>query len=222
MRAAVYGDVAAAEKSLSRLCLVTPSSIAVEEFESILDDALSGGAVASLIITADSDELADIATALVPIAHAHGVAALIHNETRIAEHTGADGVHIDSSSANIATIVSALQPTKVAGIGGLRSRHDAMLAGELDPDYVFFGRLDGDTEPAIFSKALDLAEWWAGLSQVPAIVMGGASLSSVTEAREAEIEFVALRNAVWNHPSGAREAVSEASRLLSLAKELVP
>ncbi len=54
-----------------------------------------------------------------------------------------------------------------------------MLAGDTDPDYVFFGRLDGDTDTAIFPKAFALAEWWAELFAIPAMVMGGSSLASV-------------------------------------------
>ena len=88
-------NVTDAQESLCRLCLVTPSGVAPEAFAAILEEALSGNDVASLIITADRDDLASLAKGLVPIAQANGVAALIHNDARIAEITGADGVHID-------------------------------------------------------------------------------------------------------------------------------
>ena len=203
-----------------RLCLVTPSGVAAEAFAPILADALSGGDVASLIITAEPPDLAPLAKLLVPIAQVRGVATLIHNDTQLAGHVRADGIHIDSGRADLAA-ASSLRPQKIVGASGLRSRHDAMTAGESDPDYVFFGRLDGDSGPAIFDKALDLAAWWAGLFQIPAIVMGGASLDSVREARDAGIEFVALRRAIWEHPAGARAAVDEANRLLRATAETV-
>lgn len=215
-------NVTDAQENLCRLCLVTPAGAAPEEFAEILEEALSGNDVASLIITTDRDDLASLAKGLVPVAQVHGVAALIHNNARIAEDTGADGVHIDDWSNDLATSLTALRPNKIAGIGDLRSRHDAMLAGESDPDYVFFGRLDGDSAATIFDKALDLAEWWASLARIPAIVMGGTSLSSVRQAHDAGIEFVALRQAVWNHPAGAATAVAEANRMLSAEEEMVP
>ena len=213
-------NVTDAQENLCRLCLVTPSGAAPEGFAGILEEALSSNDVASLIITTDRDDLASFAKDLVPIAQSHGVAALIHNDARVAEKTGADGVHIDDGSNDLATSVTA-RPNNIAGIGNLRSRHEAMLAGETDPDYVFFGRLDDDSAATIFDKALDLAEWWASLARIPAIVMGGASLLSVRQARDAGIEFVALRQAVWNHPPGAATAVAEANRMLSAEEEMV-
>lgn len=182
---------------------------------------MSGNDVASLIITADRDDLAGVAKTLVPIAQAHGVAALIHNDIRIAEETRADGVHIDEPGDDLARSVAALHPDYIAGIGNVHSRHDAMLAGEADPDYVFFGQTDGDRQAMIFDKALDLGQWWASLSRIPAIVMGGSSLTSVQQARSAVIEFVALRDAVWSHPAGARKAVADANRLLGAEEEMV-
>lgn len=214
--------MANAEKNLCRLCLVTPPGVAPEKFGQVLDDALAGGDVASLIIAADSGELERLAKDLAPIAQAHDVAVLIHNDTQIAGHAKADGVHIDSSHADLAAAVSSLRPTKIVGAGNLRSRHDAMLAADIDPDYVFFGRLDGDTDTEIFPKALALAEWWAELFAIPAMVMGGSSLESVRDARDARIEFVALRRAVWDHPEGPRAAIAEANRILSAATEPVP
>ena len=205
-----------------RLCLVTPAGVTPGQFAPILDDALSGGDVASLIITADPAELAAFAAAIIPLAQAKGVAALIHNDTRIAEQTNADGVHFDDGLPDLGATVSSLRPNKIVGIGGLTSRHDAMTAGDADPDYVFFGRLDGDTTPEIFDKAFDLAEWWASLFQIPGVVMGGTLLASVLQARDAGIEFVALRNAVWDHPAGAGAAVAEANRLLARLTEAAP
>jgi thiamine-phosphate pyrophosphorylase len=209
-------------KDFCRLCLVTPPGVAPDAFAPILDDALEGGDVASLIITSAPAGLPALARALVPVAQARGVATLIHNDTQLAGHVRADGVHVDSSYADLASAISSLRPAKIVGAGGLRSRHDAMLAGERDPDYVFFGRLDGDNGPAIFDKALDLARWWAAIFQIPAIVMGGGSLDSVREASEAGVEFVALGRAVFDHPAGPRAAIVEANRLIAAGAETVP
>src|SRR5919198_483541 len=116
-----------------------------------------------------------------PIAVARGVAAIIHNDTRIVGRTGADGVHVDGGAADLADAVAALRKKKIVGAGGIRSRHEAMLAGESDPDYLFFGRLDGDNGPEIFDKSLELAAWWSSLFVIPAIVMGGNMVASVAE-----------------------------------------
>jgi thiamine-phosphate pyrophosphorylase len=205
-----------------RLCLVTPPGATPETFGTTLEAALAGGEVASLIVTAAPGELDRLAAATVPLAQAHGVAALIHNDREIALNTGADGVHIDDRRDDLAALVAALHPDRIAGIGNLTSRHDAMSAGEAQPDYVFFGRLDGDNGAAIFPKAFDLAEWWSALFEIPAVVMGGADLASVRQASKAGIEFVALRRAVWEHPDGPGAAVAAANRLLVEMQDAAP
>jgi thiamine-phosphate pyrophosphorylase len=210
-----------AEPNRCRLCLVTPPGIDLELFPRRLAAALSGGDVASLIVTADPADpsaLQRVAEALVPIAQVRGTAVLIHNDTQVAGRTHADGVHVDSGPADLAAAIAAFRPKKIVGAGGLRSRDEAMRAGEAGADYVFFGRLDGDTGDAIFDKAFDLAEWWSSVFVVPAIVMGGRSLASVRQAAEAHIEFVALGRAVFEHADPAA-AVAEVNRLLAAVTE---
>lgn len=204
-----------------RLCLVTPSGASPQAFGSALEEALASGDVASLIVTAAQVDLGRLAEIAVPLAQNWGVAALVHNDSDVALKTTADGVHIDDGGADLGARIAALHPHRIAGVGNLTSRHDAMAAGEAEPDYVFFGRLDGDSEDAIFPKALELAEWWAALFQIPTIVMGGASIASVRQARDAGIEFVALRRAVWEHPAGPGAAVAEANRLLAAVQSRV-
>jgi len=213
-----------AETSRCRLCLVTPLQSEPAALAKLVGAALAGGDVASLIIAvdpADPGVLQHLAEAIVPIAAARGVASLVHNDTRIVGRTGADGVHVDSGTADLADAVAGLRPKRIVGAGGLRSRDEAMAAGEADPDYVFFGRLDGDTGEAIFPKALELAAWWSSLFVIPAIVMGGSSIASVRPAAEARIEFVALSRAVFAAADPAA-AVAEANRILADAAELVP
>ena len=208
--------------SRCRLCLVTPLQSEPAALPTLVGAALAGGDVASLIIAidpADPNVLQRVAQAIVPIAAARGVATLVHNDTRIVGRSGADGVHVDSGAVDLADAIAALGRKKIVGGGGIRSRHEAMLAGESDPDYVFFGRLDGDTGEAIFEKAFELAAWWSSIFVIPAIVMGGSSIASVRQAAAAGIEFVALSRAVFAAADPA-EAVAEANRLLAETPEL--
>ncbi len=205
-----------------RLCLVTPRAIAPDVAAERLEAALAGGDVASLIVTAeptDPERLQTLASRLVPIAQASGTAVLIHNDTRIAGRVKADGVHVDNGPADLAEAIRSFRPQRIVGAGGIRSRHEALDVGEIGPDYVLFGRLDGDTWPDIFPQALDLAEWWSELVEIPAIVMGGNTVSSVVAARDAGIEFVALSRAVFD-AEDPRQAVAEAIRLLAGTPEL--
>jgi thiamine-phosphate pyrophosphorylase len=205
-----------------RLCLVAPPSGDVTRAAAHLSEALSGGDVASLIITGSPDDPASLqhaAEVLVPIAQANGTAALILNDTRIAGRTRADGIHVDAGVTELTAAVAAFHPNRIVGAGGLTTRHAALIAGDMQPDYVFFGRLDGDTAPAIFPKALDLAAWWASVAVIPAVVMGGSELASVDEAARAGIEFVALSRAVWDDRRGPAAAVAEACDRLAAVRE---
>jgi thiamine-phosphate pyrophosphorylase len=211
--------MADADNSRCRLCLVTPETNDLAGLRPLVDAALAGGDVACLIVTGSPESLQEIAEGLAPVAQSRDVAALVHNDTRIAGRAKADGVHVDTGPADLRIAMDTLRPAKIVGAGGLRSRHDAMLAGEANPDYLFFGRLDGDTRESIFPKALDLASWWSSIFLIPAMVMGGRSLASASEAAGAGVEFVALRDAVWSHAAGPGEAVATANRLLAKAPE---
>ena len=199
----------------SRLCLVTPHDMDPDRLVRLVGEALAGGDVASLIVDGDAGQLQRLAEALVPMAQARGVAVLVRNDTRVAGRARADGVHVDTSLADVAETAEKLRPKLIVGAGGARTRHDAMALGEANPDYLFFGRLDGDTEDGIFPKVLDLAAWWSSVFLIPGMVMGGRSLASVEEAAAEGIEFVALSRAVFDDPRGPAAAVEEANRRLA-------
>ena len=200
-----------------RLCLVTPPVVDPATFPAVLKAALAAGDVATLFVAGEGSPASTqrVAEVLVPVAQAAGTAAIVVNDTRLLGRASADGVHIDTGVPDLVSALERFRGKKIVGAGGVRSRHEAMQAGERDPDYVFFGKLDGDTADTIFPKALDLASWWSGLAQIPAVVMGGRSLASALEAAQAGIEFVALRQAVWEHPEGPAAAVAEANRILA-------
>jgi thiamine-phosphate pyrophosphorylase len=188
----------------TRLFLVTPSAAEAESFLPLLEEALSAGDVAAVLI-ADGGEA--LAAACVPVIQAAGAAALVADDTRLAGHVKADGVHVATGLDDLKLAIDSFRPKRIVGAGGLFSRHAAMEAGETNADYLFFGRPHGDTHDAPHPKALDLAEWWAELMQIPAVVMAGRSLESVGEAAATGADFVAVNEAVWSHAGGPGEAV---------------
>ena len=53
---------------------------------------------------------------------------------------GADGVHLPGRDMGpLKRALTALKPERIVGAGDVRSRHDAMQAGETGVDYVMFG-----------------------------------------------------------------------------------
>jgi thiamine-phosphate pyrophosphorylase len=179
--------------------------------------ALSGGDVASVILAAegvDAETLQSSAKVLAPLAQSRDAAFIVENDTRVAGRVGADGVHVTTSIPDLRDAIASLRPRKIVGAGNLRSRHEAMEAGELNPDYVFFGRLDGDNNDGIFDKTAELAAWWAPTFVLPTVVMGGRLVASVVDGAATGAEFVALARAVFDARDPAA-AVAEANALLA-------
>lgn len=202
----------------TQLFLVTPAVFDRALFQAQLSEAVGDGCVAAVLLTAVGTQ-ADrgVLDTLVPIIQAAGAAALIADDTRVAGRVGADGVQIGTGLGDLRSAVEAFGGKRSVGAGSLASRHAAMEAAEAGADYVFFGRPHGDTHDRSHSKALDLAEWWSDLMEIPAVVMAGRSLASVAEAAATGAAFVALHEAVWSHPGGSREAIRRAAETLNVS-----
>lgn len=196
----------------TRLCLVAPYLPSSDALEA-LKEALKAGDVASLIIdpaVADGDVVVGAVNAAIDC----DVAAIIIGDHLIGR---ADGIQIESDVEAIGAAKQTLGEDKIVGAAGLATRHDAMTLGEANPDYLFFGRIDGDDQSVAHPRALELASWWAELFQIPSMVMGGSGIDSAKAAAERGIEFVALGRAVWTHPDGPGEAVKAVNTMLDEA-----
>ncbi|PLX35871.1 MAG: thiamine phosphate synthase [Hyphomicrobiales bacterium] len=204
-----------------RLFLVTPRQLELEVFAPRLEAALAAGDVASLLIAPDAvdDALQEIAEKLVPIAQEAGVAALIRNDTRITGRVKADGIHVDSGEEDLKEAIERFQPRHFVGAGNLANRHQAMLAGELGADYVFFGRIDHDERPHAHPRDLEFAAWWSEVFEPPCVVLAGSDLADFAATAESGSDFIALRNAVWDHADGPAAAVAAANAVLDRMME---
>ncbi|QWK77248.1 thiamine phosphate synthase [Ochrobactrum sp. BTU1] len=204
------------ENERCRLLLVAPPLADGDALAKLLSAALSGGDVASVILDGgDLDEAAFQASAqkAVSVIQENGVAAIILNDTRIAGRVGADGIHIEGKASELAEAIEKHTPKFIVGTGNLRDRHGAMEIGELQPDYVFFGKIGADNKPDAHPRNLALAEWWAEMVEIPSIAQAGNTIESVVEAAQTGADFVALGRAVFEAEDPAK-AVAEANRLL--------
>jgi len=200
-----------------RLVLIVPQAEDAGLQAKALEDALRGGDVASVIIpqyALDDDSFQKRAEVLVPIVQAAGAAALVAGDSRIAGRVKADGLHVIGGLEPLAEAVEKFTPKMIVGGGNADDRHKALEQGEANPDYIFFGKLEGDIKPEPHPKNVALGEWWASMIEIPSIVMGGSDVASVVAVAESGVEFVALRQAVFAHAGGAAQAVAEANALL--------
>ncbi|WP_029616749.1 thiamine phosphate synthase [Pseudorhizobium marinum] len=200
-----------------RLVLILPPADDIEKQAQQLEEALGAGDVATVILPQygrDDQQFQIAAEHIVPIAQAHGAAALIAGDSRTAGRSKADGLHFEGSIEDLRDTLAKHTPKMIVGAGGASERHKALEIGEAQPDYIFFGKIEGDIKPEPHPKNLALAEWWASMVEIPCIVMGGNEGASVVAAAETGAEFVALRLAVFEHPEGPAAAIATANALL--------
>jgi thiamine-phosphate pyrophosphorylase len=146
------------------------------------------------------------------------IALLLDGRPDIVGRAGADGAHLTGIDA-LRGALATLKPDRIAGVGGLRSRHDAMLAGEADPDYVMFGEPDRRGNPGKcppFPAVVERVEWWAELFQLPCIGYAAAA-DEIRPLAEAGADFVALGEWIWEELGGAKTVVAAAAGSLAAA-----
>ncbi|MCB1444789.1 MAG: thiamine phosphate synthase [Rhizobiaceae bacterium] len=200
-----------------RLVLVAPETDDADAAARMIGEALRGGDVASVILPQygmDDGRFQKLAEKVVPVVQQAGAAALVAGDSRVAGRARADGLHIAGGVSDLAEAIGKHAPKLIVGGGNAQDRHRALEIGELQPDYIFFGKLDGDIKPGAHPKNLALAEWWASMVEIPCIVMGGADPASVLAVAETGAEFAALRLAVFADPARAAAVVQEVNALL--------
>ena len=202
-----------------RLYLVTYPVDDVEPLLRALPDALAAGDVAAVLLRLpafpEAESLRRIAAVAKPV-QAAGAALILDGQPDLAARSGADGAHltgIDAFKAGVAR----LKPALIAGAGGLKTRHDAMIAAESAADYVMFGEPDRHGERPAFGAVVERVTWWSEVFEIPCVGFADSFEEARALAR-AGTEFVALGEFVWNYTDGPAAAVEEAARHLRLAE----
>jgi thiamine-phosphate pyrophosphorylase len=199
-----------------RLYLVTPRIEDPAGFVSEIDRALAAADVAAVLLRlADGDERQQVARikAIAPAVQRRDVALLLDGHAQIAARVGADGAHISGIEAFVAAL-PLLKPDRIAGVSGLFSRHDAMLAGESGADYVMFGEPDRRGRRPPFEELEERLLWWAELFEIPGVGYAGDPDEVAALARTGA-DFVALGEWIWTQPEGAPAAIAKAAEHLA-------
>ena len=200
-----------------RLMLIVPEGADIAARRAMVEDALRGGDVASVVLPQyglEDGVFQQHAETLVPVIQKAGAAALIEGDTRVAGRAKADGIHVVGGLDGLAEAMEKYSPKLIVGAGNAKDRHGALEIGDLAPDYIFFGKIGGDIKPEAHPKNLALGEWWASMVEVPCIVMGGTDPASALAVAETGAEFVALCQAVFAEPANAAQVVASVNALL--------
>src|SRR5689334_2742400 len=161
----------------ARLYLVSPPIRHAQAFAPLLAAACAAGDVAAVLLRlepADERTLINRVKALAPAAQQAGAAVLVEapeadDLASVVARGGADGAHMAGDLSELGPLRERLKGERILGAGGLRSKHDAMTAGEAGVDYVMFGepRPDGSHPP--FEAVANRAAWWAEIFETPCV-----------------------------------------------------
>ena len=197
---------------VARLYLVTGLVAEPEEIAPALAAALVGIDIAAVLLRlAPADDRALVARvkAIAPIVQQRHAALVLDGHPALVARTGADGAHLTGVDA-LAQSLPGLKPTHIAGAGGLRTRHDAMLAAEAGADYVMFGEPGAQRSSA---SVLERIAWWADVFEPPCVGFA-ANLDEVGAIAAAGADFVAVGDFIWDDARGPKAAVSAAAACL--------
>ncbi len=213
--------------------LVTPIGLATERlsldrFGEMLRQALQGPRVEAILLrtagaaaSQDDDSLRRQIDALLPLAHGVGVPLVLEERADLAQSQGCDGVHLladkallADDKARVAAVRRALGEDGIVGATCGDSRHSAMEAGEAGADYVSFGNFDPEPQ----APDPDLLAWWQEMMEPPCVAMGGITLANARDYAAAGADFMALRQAVWNHDQGPLAAIEAFARTVAEAE----
>jgi thiamine-phosphate pyrophosphorylase len=213
-------------KAMARLYLFTPLLDDTAAFARTLEHALPAADVAAVLLRlngADERTLINRLKTVAAVVQRRDIALLVDGWPELVARGGADGAHLTGIEA-LRAALPLLKPDRIAGAGGLRSRHDAMLAGETEADYVMFGEPgpgaagsgSGRSQNPPFPAVEERVAWWAELFQPPCIGYA-ASADQIRPLAQAGADFVALGEWIWSLDAGAERSLAAAAQSLSAA-----
>ena len=157
---------------------------------------------------------------LAPAIQDRSAALLLDGHADLVARAGADGAHLAGIAA-LQDALPALKPDRIAGAGGLASRHEAMTAGELGADYVLFGEPDARGKRPSMAAICDRLEWWDEVFELPSVGFAG-ELSEVGALASAGADFILLGGFVWEAAEGPAATLRAAEAAIRKARAAVP
>jgi thiamine-phosphate pyrophosphorylase len=200
-----------------RLYLVVPPSGDPAGLADPIAQALQAADVAAVLVSLTGDDeraLLNGLKALAPSVQGAGAALVLEGRADLVARAGADGAHL-AGVDDLSAAVPSLKPDRIAGCGGLATRHDAMLAAEAGADYVMFGEPDENGHRPSFDAVIERIEWWAEVFQIPCVGFA-AHPDEIAALVTAGADFVAVGAYVFDDPRGLAAAMKDAQVLLTI------
>lgn len=198
-----------------RLYLATPVVDDPARIKASLADALAAADVAAVLLRlADGDPrtLLGRIKALAPVVQGANAALLLDGHPDLVARGGADGAHLTGIAA-MQEALPGLKPDRIAGVGGLHTRHDAMVAGEAGADYVLFGEPDPRGQRPSVDAIAERLQWWAELFEPPCVGYA-ASRDEAGRFAASGADFVLVADMIWTDQAGPAAALADVAAAL--------
>jgi len=201
-----------------RLYLATPAVDDPSQLVDALPALLAAADVAAVLVRlreSDPRSLISRVKALAPAVQNAGAALLIDGHADLVARAGADGAHLTGIAA-LEEAMPSLKGERIAGVGGLATRHDSMAVGELGADYVLFGEPDAKGERPSVEAVAERLQWWDELFEPPCVGYA-ASREEAAEFAAAGADFLLVGDFIWADPRGAKTALLEVDEAIKQA-----
>ncbi|MDF0493855.1 MULTISPECIES: thiamine phosphate synthase [Bradyrhizobium] len=153
--------------------------------------------------------------ALAPPVQKAGAALLVDGHPDIVARGGADGAHLPGIAA-LKEALPSLKPDRIAGVGGLTTRHHSMDAGEMGADYVLFGEPDAKGQRPSSQAIAERLDWWAELFEPPCVGFA-TTLDEAYDFAASGADFVLVGDFIWADPRGPKAALIEVDAAIKKA-----
>ena len=201
------------KKVLTKLYLISPPNINVNEFIFSLDDVLNTGLVSCFQLrlkNVKDEDIIESSKALKPICNKYNVPFILNDRLDLVNKVEADGVHLGEGDGSILEARKLLGPKAIIGASCYNSKHLAMEAAEEGADYVAFGAFfDTITKDPKTKADINIIKDWTLISNIPCVAIGGINSSNCKELVDAGADFIAVVGSIWNKNDDPKSAVNK-------------
>jgi thiamine-phosphate pyrophosphorylase len=198
-----------------RLYLATPAVDDPTPWVASLPGLLAAADVAAVLLRlkpSDPRTMISRIKSLAPAIQTSGAALLLDGQVELVARSGADGAHLTGIAA-LSEAMPSLKPDRIAGVGGLSTRHESMAAGEAGADYVLFGEPDAHGHRPSLEAIAERLQWWAELFEPPCVGYA-ASREEVDTFVAARADFILIDDLIWADPRGAATALADIAQAI--------
>ena len=210
-------------RPVPRLYLATPEVDDPSSLVANLPGLFARADVAAVLVRlkpTDQRSMISRVKALAPAIQNSGAALLLDGHVELVARAGADGAHLTGIEAMEGELPT-LKPDRIAGVGGLTTRHESMAAGEAGADYVLFGEPDARGQRPSIAAIAERLQWWSELFEPPCVGFA-ASREEVFEFAAVGADFVLVGDLIWNDARGAAVALMDAEQAIRQGYAAMP